>query len=121
MSYIQVAKKLIRQLYYRRCLKSEDWETRVKMRLNKRNLKAALKKANEGLEITHHVKEYYEQTYSLEDVSIKYNEQELPLRFPDDDTYKACRKMSWASNMRRRTYDSLNVLLAAGFLRLNNK
>ena len=53
MSYIQVAKKLIRQLYYRRCLKSEDRETRVKMRLNKRNLKAALKKANEGLEITH--------------------------------------------------------------------
>jgi len=45
----------------------------------------------------------------------------LPLRFPDDDTYKACRKMSWASNMRRRTYDSLNVLLAAGFLKLNSK
>lgn len=53
-------------------------------------------------------------------MSIKFNEKELPVREPDEDTYKACRKMSWASNMRRRTYDSLNVLLAAGFLKLNN-
>lgn len=121
MSYIQVAKKLIRQLYHRRCLKSEDRETRVKTRLNKRNLKAALKRATDTVEITHNTKDDYEQTYSLEDVSIKYNDDDLPMRFPDDDTYKACRKMSWASNMRRRTYDSLNVLLAAGFLKLNNK
>jgi len=121
MSYIQVAKKLIRQLYHRRCLKSEDRETRVKTRLNKRNLKAALKRATDALETTHHLKDDYEQTYSLEDVSIKYNDEDLPVRFPDDDTYKACRKMSWASNMRRRTYDSLNVLLAAGFLKINSK
>lgn len=39
----------------------------------------------------------------------------------NDDIYKLCRKQSWASNMRRRVYDSLNVLLAAGFLRLNEK
>jgi hypothetical protein len=93
----------------------------VKTRLNKRNLKVALKRATDTLENSHHSRKDYEQTYSLEDVSIKYNEEDLPERFPDDDTYKACRKMSWASNMRRRTYDSLNVLLAAGFLKINSK
>lgn len=45
----------------------------------------------------------------------------MPAREENEDTYKACRKQSWASNMRRRVYDSLNVLLAAGFLRINNK
>lgn len=74
-------------MYHRRCLKSEDHVTRVKSRLNKRNLKISLKRDTDALEINHHVKEDFEQTYSLEDVSIKYNEEELPQRFPDDDTY----------------------------------
>jgi len=108
-------------LYYRKILKKEDRETRVQNRLKKRQLKAELKKSSEEINYqVKEVKEDFEQTYSLEDVSIKFNEKELPVRELDEDTYKACRKMSWASNMRRRTYDSLNVLLAAGFLKLNN-
>lgn len=100
----------------------EDHETRVKSRLLKRSLKAAFKRATDTQEISHHsLSKDYEHTYSLEDVSIKYNEEDLPRRFPNDDTYRACRKMGWACNMRRRTYDSLNVLLACGFLKLNNK
>jgi hypothetical protein len=106
-----VAKKLIREIYHRKFLSSEDREARETARFKKRNLKVKLGINGQSKE----------ETYSLDDVSIRYKEKDLPQRLPNDDTYKACRNMSWVINLRRRTYDTLNVLLSVGVLKRKNK
>lgn len=47
-------------------------------------------KASSKLESNQH--NCSEETFSLDDVSIKFNQDDMPAREENEDTYKACRK-----------------------------
>jgi hypothetical protein len=55
---------------------------------------------------------------SLDDVSCKFTEADLVAFEPQNPSAK-CHRTGWAMNIRRRVYDTLNVLYAANLLILN--
>ena len=58
--------------------------------------------------------------YSLDDVSCKFTEAELKQFEPENPGAK-CHRTGWAMNIRRRVYDTLNVLYASNLLAIEQK